>query len=75
MREGIEQFSDGIGAEEMWKDFAEGLYYCPGDIDKPESYQKLKAFLGELDGKRGTRGNRVFYLSVSPKFFQRQSDN
>jgi glucose-6-phosphate 1-dehydrogenase len=69
MREGIEQFSDGIGAQEMWEDFAEGLYYCPGDIDKPESYQKLKAFLAELDGKRGTRGNRVFYLSVSPKFF------
>ncbi len=69
MREGIEQFSDGIGAQEMWEDFAQGLYYCPGDIDKPESYQKLKAFLGELDGQRGTRGNRVFYLSVSPKFF------
>ena len=69
MREGIEQFSTGIGSEEMWEDFAQGLYYCPGDIDKPESYQKLKAFLGELDGKRGTRGNRVFYLSVSPKFF------
>jgi len=69
MREGIEQFSDGIGSEAMWEDFAQGLYYCPGDIDQPESYQKLKAFLGELDGKRGTRGNRVFYLSVSPKFF------
>jgi glucose-6-phosphate 1-dehydrogenase len=53
----------------MWEDFAQGLYYCPGDIDNPESYQKLKAFLSELDGKRGTRGNRVFYLSVSPKFF------
>jgi glucose-6-phosphate 1-dehydrogenase len=69
MREGIEQFSDGIGAEEMWQDFAQGLYYCSGDIDNPESYQKLKDFLAELDGKRGTRGNRVFYLSVSPKFF------
>lgn len=69
MREGIEQFSDGIGTEEMWADFAQGLYYCPGDIDNPESYQKLKELLGELDGKRGTRGNRVFYLSVSPKFF------
>ncbi|HEY9810508.1 MAG TPA: glucose-6-phosphate dehydrogenase [Halomicronema sp.] len=69
MREGIEQFSDGIGSEEMWKDFAEGLFYCSGDIDNPESYQKLKAFLSELDGMRGTRGNRVFYLSVSPKFF------
>ncbi|MBD1898726.1 glucose-6-phosphate dehydrogenase [Trichocoleus sp. DQ-A3] len=69
MREGIEEFSDGIGSEELWHDFAQGLYYCPGDIDKPESYQRLKAFLAELDGQRGTRGNRVFYLSVSPNFF------
>ncbi|MGB5959553.1 MAG: glucose-6-phosphate dehydrogenase [Coleofasciculaceae cyanobacterium] len=69
MREGIEQFSDGLSGQESWEDFAQGLYYCPGDIDNPESYQKLKDFLSELDGKRGTRGNRVFYLSVSPKFF------
>jgi len=38
MREGIEQFSDGIGSEEMWQDFA-GSLYCSGDIDNPESYQ------------------------------------
>lgn len=69
MREGIEQFSDGIGSSELWQDFAQGLFYCSGDIDNPESYQKLKDLLSELDGKRGTRGNRVFYLSVSPKFF------
>jgi len=69
MREGIEQFSDGIGQEELWKDFSQGLFYCPGDIDNPESYQKLKELLSELDEKRGTRGNRVFYLSVAPKFF------
>jgi glucose-6-phosphate 1-dehydrogenase len=67
MREGIEQFSDGITEE--WQDFAQGLFYCSGDIDNPESYQKLKDFLTQLDGKRGTRGNRVFYLSVAPKFF------
>lgn len=69
MREGIEQFSDGIGSEELWQEFAQGLFYCSGDIDNPESYQKLKDLLNELDGKRGTRGNRVFYLSVAPKFF------
>jgi glucose-6-phosphate 1-dehydrogenase len=69
MREGVEQFSDGIGPEDLWQDFAQGLFYCAGDIDKPESYQKLKKLLEELDEKRGTRGNRVFYLSVSPKFF------
>ena len=69
MREGIEQFSDGIGSDNLWQEFSQGLFYCPGDIDNPESYQKLKNLLSELDGKRGTRGNRMFYLSVAPKFF------
>lgn len=69
LREGIEQFGGGLQSEAIWKEFAKGLFYCPGDIDSPESYQKLKAFLGELDEKRGTRGNRVFYLSVAPRYF------
>ncbi|MBD1810913.1 glucose-6-phosphate dehydrogenase [Microcoleus vaginatus] len=69
MREGIEEFGGGIGSEEFWQDFAQGLYYCPGDIDNPESYQKLKDFLAELDEERRTRGNHIFYLSVSPNFF------
>ena len=69
MREGIEQFSDGIGDEETWSDFAEGLYYCSGNMDEEASYHKLKAFLEDLDGRRGTMGNRVFYLAVSPNFF------
>lgn len=69
MKEGIEQFSDGIGSEEVWQDFAKGLFYCSGDMDKPESYQKLNTLLSELDILRGTRGNRVFYLAVSPNFF------
>jgi glucose-6-phosphate 1-dehydrogenase len=69
MREGIEEFGGGIGDEESWQDFAKGLYYCPGDIDNPESYQKLKTFLAELDEERRTRGNHIFYLSVSPNFF------
>ncbi len=69
MRQGIEEFSDGIGNEELWADFAAGLYYCSGNMDEAESYEKLKARLEELDGKRGTRGNRVFYLAVSPNFF------
>lgn len=69
MREGVEQYGGGLQSEEIWKDFARGLFYCAGDIDNPESYHKLKAFLGELDELRGTRGNRVFYLAVAPRFF------
>lgn len=68
-REGVEEFGGGIASEALWDDFAKGLFYCPGDIDNPESYETLKALLSELDDKRGTRGNRVFYLSVAPRFF------
>jgi glucose-6-phosphate 1-dehydrogenase len=68
-RQGIEEFSTGIGPEELWNDFSQGIYYCSGDIDNPESYQKLNQLLTELDEKRGTRGNRMFYLSVAPAFF------
>ncbi len=69
MREGVEQFGGGLGKPELWDDFARGLYYCPGDMDKPESYEKLKELLSKLDTERGTRGNRVFYLAVAPRFF------
>lgn len=69
MRKGIEEFSTGIGSEDLWNEFAQGLFYCSGNMDDPESYLKLKNFLGELDEKRNTRGNRVFYLAVSPNFF------
>jgi glucose-6-phosphate 1-dehydrogenase len=68
-RKGIEEFGNGIQDEAAWEEFAKGLYYCPGDIDKPESYLKLKTLLGELDTERRTMGNRVFYLSVAPNFF------
>jgi glucose-6-phosphate 1-dehydrogenase len=69
MREGIENFSDGIGSEPLWEDFAKGLFYCAADMDDLEGYRKLDALLSELDIERGTRGNRVFYLAVAPKFF------
>lgn len=69
MRQGVEEFGGGLQSEELWNDFAKGLFYCSGNIDEPESYQKLKDFLAELDELRGTRGNRVFYLSVAPSFF------
>jgi glucose-6-phosphate 1-dehydrogenase len=69
MRAGLENYAQGVGAEELWQDFAQGLYYCAADMDDPKGYQRLNALLSEIDQKRGTRGNRVFYLAVSPKFF------
>jgi len=69
LRQGIEEFGGGIGYEALWDDFAKGLFYFSGNIDNPESYQGLNTLLHELDESRGTQGNRVFYLSVAPRFF------
>ncbi len=70
LKEGVEEFGSGVGNEELWEDFSSGIFYCSGNMDEEASYEKLKNFLADLDGKRGTRGNRVFYLAVSPKFFK-----
>ena len=69
MRIGVEEYGGGIGKEEIWQDFARGLFYCAADIDDAAGYQKLKDLLAELDQIRNTRGNRVFYLAVAPRFF------
>ena len=69
IRKGMEEIYGGVEPEELWSDFVKGLFYCSGNIDNPQSYQKLNTFLSELDRQRGTRGNRLFYLSVAPNFF------
>ncbi len=70
MRDAIQQFSDTQNLdEEKWKAFAEGIYYVPGDLSNPETYQQLDAVLTKIDAERGTLGNRVFYLSTAPEHY------
>jgi glucose-6-phosphate 1-dehydrogenase len=59
----------GADFSEIWSQFAGHLVFSPGTFDDAESYRKLKAKLEELDRSHGTRGNRIFYLAVSPEFF------
>ncbi|HET9519333.1 MAG TPA: glucose-6-phosphate dehydrogenase, partial [Actinoplanes sp.] len=47
-----------------------GLRYVSGGYDDPETYKRLAAVLDELDEQRGTRGNRLFYLSTPPEAFR-----
>ena len=43
LKKGIEDYGGGIDNQMLWENFSSGLYYCPGNIDKPESYQKQKS--------------------------------
>ena len=49
--------------------FAKHFFYQAHDVTKPEHYDVLKDRLAELDQQFGTKGNRLFYMSVAPQFF------
>ena len=70
MYENIQKFSRTKPIDEtFWKAFQEKLFYFRSEFDKEEGYEHLNKYLEELDTKLGTKKNRVFYLSVQPKFF------
>ena len=70
MKESVQQFSEAKHVdEEVWNSFAQGLFYLSADIGNAADYQKLSELLDRIDRERGTAGNRLFYLSVAPRFY------
>jgi glucose-6-phosphate 1-dehydrogenase len=70
MRESCSEFARLRPVDEgVWNTFGSGLHYQPGSYDDLGSYQALKARLDAIDRERGTRGNRLFYLSTPPSAF------
>src|SRR5215210_3511371 len=70
MKESVEEFSEAKRVDEdVWNSFAQGLHYLTADINNASDYEKLSQLLAQIDAERGTQGNRLFYLSVAPKFY------
>src|ERR1700709_1614413 len=62
----------GGGVEEndpKLKPFMNRVQYFATEFDDDNGYEKLKAYLADLDTKFSTKGNRLFYLAVAPEFF------
>ncbi len=55
--------------ENVWNYLTQRMTYLQGDLNNPESYQKLKAKLAQTDGTKGSCGNYLFYLAVADRFF------
>lgn len=70
LREALQKFSRQGFNEELWENFSSSVYYHRSEFGNPEGYTSLKKRLDELDQKHGTRGNRLFYLAVSPDQFE-----
>lgn len=71
LREGLGQFSrSGSPKDEQWNAFKHSLVYLPSNINDPSSYLELAQKIHAIEQAWGTRANRLFYLSVAPKFIE-----
>lgn len=76
MKEAVKKFSRIKPIdEEVWKHFEQQIFYHCSEFPDFSGYEKLGTFLKELDGRLGTKGNRVFYLSTQPSFFTTIAEN
>jgi glucose-6-phosphate 1-dehydrogenase len=54
----------------LWKNFASSIFYHRSEFSDEEGYRRLGERLAEIDRERGTRGNRIYYLSAGPDQFE-----
>ena len=54
--------------QKIWDKFATSIFYRAGNIDKTESFQRLKTELASIENNIPT--DRVYYLSTAPKFYE-----
>ena len=56
--------------DEIWAGFSERIFYNRSEFGDADGYKRLAERLNKFDEERGTRGNRLFYLSVAPSEFE-----
>jgi len=64
----VREFGSLAPRTDEWTVFAKNIFFVPGDLDSPGDYAKLKSRLETLEEDRQP-ANRLFYLSVAPRFF------
>jgi glucose-6-phosphate 1-dehydrogenase len=65
----VEYGRDELQAD-VWKELAEGMRYVATDFADDRGEDAVVDALRDLDDKRGTGGNRIYYLAVPPAAFE-----
>src|SRR6187200_1618009 len=68
--ESTKKFSRQQVRDDIWKSFAEALFYHQSEFHDANGYKTLAERLEKIDNERGTGGNRLFYLAVAPDQFE-----
>ncbi len=70
LEETTKKFSRQKVRDEVWKNFAEGLFYHQSEFEDEAGYESLAKRLDQIDAERSTRGNRLFYFAAAPEQFE-----
>ena len=68
--ESIGKYSRNNIEQDDWAKLRSLIYYYKFDFTNHSGYKDLKKYIEDLEKKTGTEGNRVFYLAVSPDYFE-----
>lgn len=69
-RSELHSFSPDSYDDAKWAEFKERIHYQASDATKSEAWGEIKERMCALDGQHDLNGNILFYLSVSPQFFE-----
>ncbi|HEY4293568.1 glucose-6-phosphate dehydrogenase [Luteibacter sp.] len=72
LRTALERFVGNAGSkldEDAWDWLSGQMSYHAGDFDDLSAFQSLAVRLREVERKRGTKGNVLFYLATPERFF------
>ena len=70
LEEATRKFSRQAVRDEIWKNFAQSIFYHQSEFGDESGYKALAKRLDEIDKNHGTRGNRLFYFAASPDQFE-----
>src|SRR5690554_4402813 len=74
--QGLKEFSrKGTPKKADWDKFKGSLHYLTSNINDKTSYDELLKIIEPYEEQWGERANRLFYLSVSPRFIETLSLN
>src|SRR6059036_3873327 len=70
LEEATRKFSRQAVRDEIWKTFAQSIFYHQSEFGDESGYKTLAKRLDEIDKSHGTRGNRLFYFAAGPDQFE-----
>jgi len=70
MKEAVQEHSRDDFRDDAWELLASGMRYVAMDFADEAGEDRLAETLTELDKKRETKGNRVYYLATPPNVFE-----